>query len=318
MALTHSQLQAITNDFVVPEVVDNVYNGVPFLHRLTKNNRKMISAADQIRVPIIFQQTGQAGGFDGTGPLPTTMNDVITAADFDWVTYQAPVVFSRREEAQNRGKEGIVKLVDTLKQNASLDAMNSVGGDTIIGNDTASSTQELDGLELMVDDDDTPKAYGGILTTDFSGWKADDDATVTATSLLDFQQAIGAVTFGADRPSLILCTQKIFDKTWSLLQANERYQDVDEASAGFMNLLISGIPMLVDRNVPAASGTSHTYYVLNEKYITLYVHSDYDFAPRPFQEAEDQWSAISHLIWMGQLTSNNRRMHARRTARDPS
>lgn len=320
MALTFDQLNAITNDFIRPEVTDNIYNGVPFLARLEMNDRIEIGGGVKIREPLMYQQTGQAGGFDGTGPLPTTMNEVTTAAEFDWVTYQAPAVFSRREEAQNSSKAGIVKLVKILTQAAKMDLRNSIGGDAIIGNDTATSTQELDGLELMVDDDNSPKNYGGVATTDFSGWAANDGASLGALSLFKLQQTLGDVTIGNDRPTLFLVTQDIFDKTWDLIQADQRFPQSDKktADAGFQNLLVSGVPMLVDPNTPSSSSTSQTLYAVNENYITLYVHKEWNFEMTPWTRPADQWADIAHFIWMGQLTTNNRRMHARRTAVDPS
>ena len=318
MPLSLNQLDTITHEWVRPQIADNVFNGVPLLARLERLGRTVLEGGSKIREPLTYQATGQAGGFDGDGPLPISMNELITGAEFLWVTYQSPVVFSRLEEAKNSGRTGILKIVEQLRSLSEMDLRDKIGGDAVVGNDATSETTELDGLELMVDDDDSPKNYGDIATTNFSGWKADDTALSAALTLFDMHKMVGRVTKGSDGPTLILMSQAEFDKMWSLLQADQRYSDQSEASAGFKSLMFSGIPVMVDPNVPEASATSHTMYALNEKYIKLYTHSDWNFRARPFQEPEDQWSAISHFIWMGQLTSNNRRMHARLSGVDPS
>lgn len=318
MALSLDQLTTLTHENVMPELKDNIFTAIPLFFRLNSMGQMQLDGGTKIREPIIYQKTGQAGGFTGTGPLPTTQNDVITGAEFDWVTYQAPLVFDRLEEKKNAGKWGILKLLKNMRQVSELDIRDSIGTDLITGNASTSSTSELDGLQLMVDDDDSPKTYGGIDKDDFTGWVADDTALSAALTVFDMQKMFGRVTIGNDHPTLVLMDQLTFDKYWSLLQNDQRFVDTRIASAGFTTLQFNGIPVMVDPNVPNASSTSRTMYMLNENYIKLYVHKDVNFMVRPFVEPEDQWAAISHILWMGQLTCSNRRMNARLTAVDPS
>src|SRR3990167_263964 len=248
MTLALAQLDTITNDYIAPRIADNVYGAVPLLHRLKARNQVILSGGIDIREPLLYAKSGKATGFDGNGPLGTTMPSVITGAEFDWVTYESPVAIARRDEKMNGGAEGVIKLLENLRKVAEMDLMDRVGADLFTGNASASSTKELDGLQLMVDDDDTPKAYGGILTTDMATWTADDTALSAALSLFAMQQAYGRATRGSDHPSLVVCTQAEFDKYWSLLQADQRFNDDKMASAGFQALRFNGIPVVVDPN----------------------------------------------------------------------
>lgn len=318
MALSIDQLNAITKKHIAPRIADNLFDAVPLLSRLREANREVFTGGVKIHEPIIYQGTGQAGGFVGDGPLPTTSQEHLTSAQFDMVTYQVPIVVSERQLAENAGPNGVLKLLNVIQEVAKLDLQDKLGTDLYTGNQSAVEADKLDGLELMVDDDDSPKTYGSIDKDDFTGWKADDGASFGAPTLLSLQRVIGDVTFGMDRPSVIVVTQDIFDKVWSLLQADQRFGQMPSGDAGFQTLMISGIPMLVDAKCPSSSSSSQTMYFLNEKYLYFYVHKDVNMLARPFSSPENSWNKISHILHMCQLVTNRRKAHARRTGVDPS
>lgn len=318
MPVNLGQLDSITNKFIARRIADNVYGAVPLIHRLRQRNQVQISGGTKIREPLVVAKSSSAAGFTGTGPLPTTMPTVLDAAEYDWVSYSSPIAVSRRDEAMNDGPEGVIKLLENLRMVAELDLKDTLGADAVTGNASASDASKLDGLQLMVDDDDTPKNYGGISAVTNTFWKADDSALSAVLDVFSMQKMFGRATFGNDSPTVVLVTQDIWNKYWSLLQADKRFVDAKMADAGFQTLGFNGIPVIVDPNVPSASSTSQTMYMLNERYINLYVKRGLDFFVRPFQEPENQWSAVSHIMWMGQLTTNRRKAHSRLTAVDPT
>lgn len=318
MALSVDQLNAITKKHIAPRIADNLFDSIPLLSRLREQRREVFTGGVKIHEPIIYQSTGQAGGFDGDGPLPTTSQEHLTSAQFDMVTYQVPIIVSDRQLAENAGPNGVLKLLNTIQEVARMELSDTIGGDLFTGNESASSSKELDGLQLMVDDDDSPKSYGSISTSDFAGWAADDAGAFGAITLAGLQGVIGDVTFGLDRPSLIVATQDEFDKVWSLLQADQRFGQMPSGDAGFQTLMVSGIPLLVDPNCPSASASDQTMYFLNEKYIYWYVHKDVNMEVLPFQRPENSWNQVSHIIHMCQLVTNRRKAHARRTGVDPT
>lgn len=317
MALTIDQLNSLTKKHIAPRIADNLFDAVPLLARLRGSRNEVFTGGVSIDEPIIFQDTGQAGGFIGDGPLPTVSQENVTSASFQIVQYQVPIVISESQIMRNTGPNGVMKLMNVIEQVARLDLQNVLGGDLFTGNSVSVDAAKLDGLDLMVDDDDTPKAYGGISTSDFAGWAADDGSGFGAPSLANLQGVIGDVTFGTDRPTLMVVTQNIYDKVWSLLQADQRFAQEKEGDAGFRFLNISGIPMIVDPNTPASVAvTSETMYFLNEKYIFWYTHKDVNMQLLPFQRPENAWNRIAHIITMHQLVTNRRKAHARRTGVD--
>ena len=318
MALTIDQLNALTKKHIAPRITNNVFDAIPLLSRLRKQNREIFTGGVQIEEPIIFQGTGQAGGFTGDGPLPTISQEHTTSAKFDLITYQVPLVVSQRQIVLNAGPNGIHKLLNVVREVSELDLKDVMSQDLFTGNESAVENDKYDGLQLAIDDDDSPKAYGDILTTDLADWKADDSAAFGAITPQKMQGVIGDVTFGLDRPTLIVCTQDIYDKWWGLLQQNERYTDVEEADGGFKFLRVSGIPLMVDPKVPSAASNDQTMYFLNETYMFWYTHKDVDMEMLPFQRPENAWNMVGHVISMNQLVLNRRKAHARRTGVDPT
>ena len=314
MALTYTGLSAVTTANIRSWATDNYYDGIPLWHRLVANGRIVQHEGTQFQVPVVYRDSGQAGGFSNGGPLPTSSRVQETAAVFNHVQKQVPLVISFKENRQNMGPEGKVKLVQLRSKLARMDLENHLGSDLFSGNQTTASDTNLDGLHFMCDDDDTPASYGGISVSDFSGWAATNTSdSGNALTLKSIQGWIGDVTIGNERPTVIVTTQNIFDKIWKLLQADQRFAPAVKGSAGHVYLEVSGIPVFVDANCQ-----SQTMYILNEKYIWFYEEPNYSMHFTGFQKPENSLDLTGHLIHICQLATDNRRMHHRIDSIDPS
>jgi hypothetical protein len=51
-------------------------------------------------------------------------------------------------------------------------------------------------------------------------------------------------------------------------------------------------------------------YILNSKYLSFVVHKDADFSTGPFITPENQDVSTAMILFQGNLTTNNRRMHS--------
>jgi hypothetical protein len=59
--------------------------------------------------------------------------------------------------------------------------------------------------------------------------------------------------------------------------------------------------------------TAGTVYFLNSQYINLCVHRDANFSTGKFIEPENQDATTAKILFQGNLTTNNRRMHGKLT-----
>ena len=71
-----------------------------------------------------------------------------------------------------------------------------------------------------------------------------------------------------------------------------------------MNLTFKGVPVIFDRDCPSGN-----MYFLNSKYINLVVHRDADMSTGPFVTPENQDVSTAQILFQGNMTVNNRRMH---------
>lgn len=314
MALTYTGLDAVTHANIRNYAADNYFTGIPAYMRLAKNNQLRESEGTQIQVPLIYQATGQAGGFSNGGPLATVSQEHETAAVFNYVQKYVPLILPFKDLRQNAGPEGKVKLIQLRTEVARMDLEQHIGADLFTGNQTTSSATNLDGLHLMVDDDDTPKSYGGISTSDMSGWAASNTShSGSALSLGDIQGWLGDVTIGNDMPTVMFTTQDIFDKIWKLLQADQRFAPAVKGEAGFRFLEVSGVPVFVDPNCQ-----SQTMYMLNEKYVYFYQEPSNSMRFTGYKQAQNTLDEVGHIIHICQLVTDNRRMHHRIDSIDAS
>lgn len=301
MALTYNEINAITEKYFHPKLVDNIFTSNTLLARAkSKGWLQTIDGGEKILIPLAYATTTAGGAYSGSESLNTSSNDQITAAEFDWKFYYANVTVTRADELKNAGKAQMVNFVKSKVQLAEKTLSDTIG--TALYN-VGTAAKELVGLRLAVDSTGT---YGGIARATYSWWAAQEDSTTTAISLGVLQGLIGDCTQGSSRPSVITTTQDIFDDIMGLMQPQQRYSDSKTADAGFQNLLYAGIPIIVDNHCPA----SHLF-ALNEDYLHLLVHAQENFRFEPFQKPINQNVSSAKVYFAGALAVSNCRMNGK-------
>ena len=116
------------------------------------------------------------------------------------------------------------------------------------------------------------------------------------------------ISFGNDTPDFIVMPQAVYEFFEAYLQPQERYTNTKAANVGFSNLTFKSIPTVFDRD--AISGN---IFLLNSKYLNLCVHRDANIATGKFIEPENQDAMSAKILFQGNLTINNRRMHGKIT-----
>lgn len=303
MALSYSEISAITEKYFVPKLIDNIFTSNILLQRARKKWMKKEDGGERIMVPVMYATTSASGWYSGADTLDTTANDQITSAEFEWKQAYANITITRLDELKNSGKRAAVNFVKSKVQVAEKTLADNIGtGLYNLGTDS----DAIVGLRLAVDSTGT---YGGISRTDYSWWASQEDSSTTALSISALEALYGDCTIGNDMPSVIVTTQDVFDDYFNLLQPQQRFQDSKTANAGFNNLLFRGTPVVVDQKCPA----SHLF-MLNENYLSLCVHSKEDFRFEPFQKPLNQNVSSAKVYFAGALTGSNCRMQGKMNA----
>jgi hypothetical protein len=302
MALTYSEISAITQKYFIPKLVDNIFASNALLARMKSKVRKA-DGGESIMVPLAYATTTAAGWYSGMDTLTTTSNDQFTSAEFQYRQAYANITISRMDELKNSGKEQIVNFVKSKVQMAEKTLADNLG--TGLYN-AGTTTNAIEGLHLVTDVTGT---YGGIAKATYSWWQAKQDTSTTALTIAALRGLVGDCTVDSDGPTAITCLQDYYDDLYGLLQPQQRFTDTETANGGFKNILFEGIPVIVDSHA-----TSAHMYLLNEKYLELVVHKDEDFRFEPFTKPINQNASSAKVYWAGNLTCSNCRMQGTFTA----
>lgn len=300
MALNYDELSATTYKHIMPVVIDNIFRSNSLLHRAKENWYETIDGGTKIVIPVAYAASDASGWYSGAETLNTSSNDQISGAEWDWKNIYSTITITREDELKNSGKSQIIDFVKAKVEIAEKTLSDNLG--TALFN-LGTDSKAIVGLRLAID---SAGSYAGIDRSSYSWWAAQEDSTTSALTLPALQSLQGDCSEGADRPTVAVTTQDIYDDYWSLVQPQQRFEDVDTAKAGFRNLMFNGIPIIEDSHCPSGH-----LFMINEKYIKLKAHKDENFRFEPFMKYQNQNVATAKIFWTGALCINNCRMHGK-------
>lgn len=299
MALTYSQITAITQNKFIPKLYDNVFLGNPLLRKMKEKSYKKIDGGDTILVPLEYSDSASSDWYSAAETLDTTDVDVFTAAIYSWKQLYATVTISGLDEHKNMGDSQIVDFVKSKVKNAEkvLAKKMSLG---VYSDGT--DPQSIIGLRKMVS---TSNTVGGIDQSANSWWRAQVDSSTTTLGLSALQTQFNAATEDNNQPNYIVGTKANYNRFYALLQPQQRFIDKDEAKAGFSSLMFNGVPFVSDTNAPA-----NYVYMLNLDYLHLFVHQKRDMVMEPFAQPINQDVKVAKIFWLGAFGASNNRFQA--------
>jgi hypothetical protein len=303
MALSYDEINAVTTEFYMPKLVDNIFTSNILLQRAKKKWMRLQDGGTKVIVPLAYNTTTSSGWYQAGGSLDVTANDQITAAEFDWKNIYANITITRQDELMNSGKEAKVRFVESKVQLAEKTLSQNLG--TALYN-LGTDNDAIVGLRLAVDSAGT---YGGIDRSTYTWFSAQEDSTTTTLTIGAMQSLYGDCTIGSDMPTVLPCTQDVYDDYFGLLQPQQRFSDSETANGGFQNLLYVGKPIVVDNQCPSGH-----LFMLNENYLELTVQTKENFRFEPFQKPINQNSSSAKIYWTGALSCSNPRLQGKMTA----
>ena len=288
-----------------PTLVDNIFKDLVLLNHMNSKGRvQMEEGGTSIVEPLMYAVNGTASSYSGYDAIDLTPQDGISAANYQWKQMAASIAISGIEEAQNRGTEAIIKLLNAKIMQAEMSVKSDLNG-MLYGDGTGNGSKDFNGLGNIVAT--VNNTVGGIDSTTNTWWNPYQDVSASTLSLVDMGKVYNNASKGNDVPDIIVTNEDLFSKYESLLTQNVRYQDVAKANAGFQNLMFKQTPLVFDLALAADTSAAPMYF-LNTKYLKLVGMNGHWFNTTDFQSGTvagiDARYAL--VLAFGELTCSNR------------
>lgn len=288
-----------------PTLVDNIFKDLVLLNHMNSKGRvQMEEGGTSIVEPLMYAVNGTASSYSGYDAIDLTPQDGISAANYQWKQMAASIAISGIEEAQNRGTEAIIKLLNAKIMQAEMSVKSDLNS-MLYSDGTGNGGKDFNGLGNIVAT--ANNTVGGIDASANTWWNPYQDTSAATLSLQDMGKVYNNASKGNDVPDIIVTNEDLFSKYESLLTQNVRYQDVAKANAGFQNLMFKQTPVVFDLALAADTSAAPMYF-LNTKYLKLVGMNGHWFNTTDFQSGTvagiDARYAL--VLAFGELTCSNR------------
>ena len=297
----YNELTAITRRAFVPKMVVQIYKAAPLLSMAMRNAQRARGGMSQVSIPVqgssyvSFNWTG----YDGAFPQPAVAAAAQTA---QWnLSVGAVPIPLLGMECLIQATEAVIPLVRARMADASTVARQAMA--TALFGSSAGNPLAINGLLDAYDDGTTVATYGGLSRTSSTFWAS----TVYSTSLTPSRATMIARIMqltsiaGGEAPDVIIMSMG----DWTTLLAdymqaeqffttpNSKYGNDDAVNAGFRCLMLGNTPILADPFCPTG-----TAYLINSKYLALYLSEDANFAFSGFHSliANNQIASVGVVI----------------------
>tara|TARA_R110000823_G_scaffold54879_3_gene134482 strand:- start:2989 stop:3933 length:945 start_codon:yes stop_codon:yes gene_type:complete len=256
------------------QLVDNIFKAHVLLDHLNTKGRVLVEEGGvSIVEPVLYEANSTAEMYAGYDVISLTPQEGISAANYEWKQVAASIAISGIEEAKNRGKEQVIKLLNAKITQAEQSIQELMNGQLFSGTGSGENMFGISKIAGTVNN-----VVGNIDGATETWWNPTVTNIGGALDLVDMGTLYNDVSKGNDVPDIIVTTQTQYEAYENLLTPLVRYQDVAKANAGFQNLMFKQTPVVFDKVCTAGN-----MYFLNSKYLKLTGMSGNWFNTTPFQ-----------------------------------
>lgn len=276
---------ALTQDYLLPKVVDNVLNSNVLSFRLLGNAKE--GKGEAIKKAIKYQSSGTATSFSGMDTFVAQELNTKVRISYDMRGLRIPVGVSGMEAVANAVSETqVTDLVKEALEESQQELMDKVG-DVIYGDGTGNGNKDPLGLGAIVDDGTSVATIGGLSRTTYpvlNSTRTASGGTLTLAKLATLFSNVSSGS-GMTTPTLIVSNETVWDLYEQLLTPSVRenytmfgYYNVGrtggatrggeqglKGTQGFVAVTYKGIPWVRDEK-----STSGTAWMLNENWLDWY------------------------------------------------
>ena len=314
-------------------LVDNISKTNPLFHELKRKNLwESVDGGLYIAEDLMYA-VGGMDPYDGYDELPLIPVDGVTQLQIDWRQLATPIVISEKERKQN--KQRIVSLLESRIKIAEIGMQESFTGHLLKGSlfgsgddirepyqNPTNGAASIDPLPRWVMYDPTASYTLGNINQGTNTWWRNRTKTSGATSgqqlLAEFMNLYNICSKGPGGPPDLIWTDQT---TWELVHT--AYMDKYRATSSdndypYPNFKFWNALVVWDEDIPdvAANGgkgamttdtTKGTAYFINTQFFKIKYESETNFVATEFQKPINQDVKGKHILWMGNVCSNNRR-----------
>lgn len=291
-----------------PTLVDNIFKAAVLLDHMNERGRVVVEeGGSSIVEPLVYASNSTAAVYAGYDTISLTPQDGMSVAEYDWKQMAASIAISGIEEAKNRGKEQVIKLLNAKIMQAEESLRELMNTQLFTGTGAGNNFFGINAITAT-----TNNTVGGINSTTETWWNPYVNSTATALTLALMTTAYNSAGNGNDNPDIIVTTQTLFEKYESLLTPQVRYQDTAKANLGFQNLMFKQTPVVFDK-----IATAGNMYFLNTKYLKLTGMNGHWFETTDFTNGTVNGKDARYAIILayGALTCSNRARQGALTAK---
>jgi len=277
------RVKSLTQDYLLPKVVDNVLNSNILSFRLI--GRALEGKGESIKKAIKYENSGTATSFAGLDTFTAAQLDTKVRMEYDMRAVRQPVAVSGMEAVPNAVNETqVTDLVKEAFDESSQELMDEIGTQ-LYGDGTGNSNKDFIGLGAIVDDGTDISTIGTLSRTTYPVLDATRTASGGTLSLAKLATLFSAVSSGTDKsmPTLMVSDETVWDLYEQLLTPTVRenysmmgYYKVGitggamreeglKGTQGFVAVTYKGIPWTRDEKA-----TAQTVYMLNENWLSFY------------------------------------------------
>ncbi len=348
MALTTSELNTLTQEYIAPGVTDNVFKNDPLLAFLKANQPRRFPGGTNIREVYMYEKEVGAA-YDHTdisSPFSEAITRISEHVTFDVKHYYAKVAINKAiVQVYNKGPEAAFRLIDLHMVNGALKLSEMLAldiynyGQNKVGGDGSDRVLMLNGLSEIVNDNVTDSWHitdGG--SADSDGQTFDQLGTSTSGLRSDVSNAldgnvtevIGSITYktmdekymeaviGTEQPNLGVTTNLGYSYIKQKFQPLQRITSLDP-NVGFTGLEFNASRIMVSQYAPGTAAPAantcdegEVLWFLNTKHFRFWVtdDSEYAFGFSGFKGKRDDDLLAGQIKFAGNLTCVAPRLQA--------
>lgn len=276
------KVQAITQETLIPKVVDNVLNSNVLTARVLGNAKE--GKGYDIRKPLKYKNSGTATSFSGLDTFNASQLNTKIKMIYDMRAVRIPVAIAGMDRVANSTADAKVDLVTETLEEVEQEMADYIGG-LIYGDGTGNSNKDYIGLGAIVDDATSITTIGSLARATYPVLNATKTASGGTLTLLKLANLTDATSSGSMKfhVNLYTTTKAIWTLYEQLLTPTVRanYNETGtpqigvqggmtqgnglHGQTGFVALSFRGIPIAKDEKC-----TTGNIYALNENFLDFY------------------------------------------------
>ena len=327
------RIQTTVKESYLPFVVDTVLNSNVLFQRIVRASKKWSGRV--LRAPIKVSKNSTGTSFRGFDTLSTSATDNRQFLEFTPSFHQITCALPLDELSVADTDDKVLDLMKLTIQSDTEDMADDLGT-VFYADGTGNSSKDMLGLGALVDDGNSVSSIGGLSRSTFSTLQSTVTASGGTLTLAKMDTLHAATTSGAQKPTLWVTTEAVWNLYGQLLRPQERItKDAArmkgvEGGTGFTGLAYSGKPVVADEKA-----TSQSMFALNENFLDFYAlkvngaesigyksqieGNDYE-APLGLGFSWSGWikpanagAVVGHIYFAGQFITNNPKRHGKLT-----